>query len=111
MNDVTDDNSENLHAFIEEREAAIIYFSTPQCNVCKVLKPKVIELLEQRFPRMQFKYIDSEALPKIAAAYSVFAVPTVLIFFDGHETLRFSRNLGLAQLEDAIARPYGLMFD
>ena len=34
---------------IENDEAALFYFSTPTCNVCKVLKPKVKELIEEDF--------------------------------------------------------------
>ncbi len=106
MNDVF----EELSRFIKGQQAVLVYFSTPQCSVCKALKPKVMDLLEQRFPKMGFKYIDCEANKQAAAAFSVFAVPTVLAFFDGRESFRFSRNLGLAQLEEALARPYDLMF-
>lgn len=90
---------------------AVFCFSTPQCNVCKVLRPKVEALLADAFPRMGFHYVDCEALPDAAAQYRVFAVPTLLVVFDGREVHRFSRNLGIGELREAIERPYALFFE
>ena len=47
----------------------------------------------------------------ISAHFNVFAEPTVIVFFDGKETIRKSRNFGLQELEDAIKRPYQLIFE
>jgi thioredoxin-like negative regulator of GroEL len=86
------------------------YLSTPQCNVCKVLKPKVIELLKSDFPEIKFIYIDLNESKEIAGQLSVFAVPTILLYFDGKEIIRASRNISIEQLSEQIERYYKLMF-
>ncbi len=104
----------SLQAFesLVQNEAAVLaYFSHDQCNVCRVLKPKVEELLAEKFPKIKAIYCHTQSVPEIAAAQSVFAVPTIIVWFEGKETYRFSRNVGLQELEQALARPYSLFFD
>jgi len=102
---------EDFNKFISGNKGAVVYFSTPTCNVCKVLKPKIIELLNEKFPLMKFIYVDCDKSKELAAQNNIFAVPTILFFLDGKEILRKSRNVSLAELEFEIARPYSLYFD
>ena len=88
----------------------LIYFSSESCSVCKVLRPKVEALLRDSYPGMESRYVDIEKSMVIAGQHSVFAIPTLLLYFNGKEQQRFSRNISLHQLDDAIAKPYSLMF-
>ncbi|MFO8000849.1 MAG: thioredoxin family protein [Marinilabilia sp.] len=95
---------------ISREDAVLIYFSHDECSVCKVLKPKVSEMVSEKFPKMAMAYCNTKEQSEVAAQNRIFSVPTVLVFFEGHETFRFSRNIGLEELNQAIARPYALMF-
>ena len=106
----TIDTMSRLQELTGESEGALLYFSNEACNVCKVLKPKVIEMLQEQFPRMEMGYIDTDKSPELSGQHRVFTIPTILIFFQGKEQHRFSRNISLHQLEAAIGRPYGLIF-
>ena len=97
--------------FISNNEAVLVYFSTPQCNVCKVLKPKLAELIESEFPNIKMGYINSEALPEIAAQLRIFTVPTIIVLLDGKEFLRKSRNISLSEFQKEIERPYSMYFN
>ena len=101
---------EALLARIKSDKALLLYFSSESCSVCKVLKPKVAELLLEKFPRMSSLYVDTEKSPVIAGQFRVFTIPTILICFDGKEQFRYSRNISMHQLEAAIERPYELIF-
>ena len=107
----TIDSINHFQQVIKEETAVLVYFSHEQCNVCKVLKPKVQNLLEEKFPQMAMYYSDTVNQSEVAAQNRVFAVPTVLVFFDGRETYRFSRNIGLGELEQSIQRPYSMIFE
>jgi len=96
---------------MKQEPALLAYFSTEACNVCKVLKPKVMQMLEEQFPEMKMAYIKSDVLPDIAGQNQIFAAPTILVFFDGREYIRKSRNIGIGELHGAISRPYEMMFD
>lgn len=92
-------------------DAVLAYFSTEICNVCKVLKPKVVEMINESFPKVKMIYVQSDKLPEVAAQNRVFAAPTVVIFFAGRETIRKSRAFGLDELRSEIERPYSMMFE
>ena len=94
----------------EEEPALLAYFSNETCNVCKVLKPKVGELIQARFPKIKLVYVQTDKLPEVAAQHQIFAVPTLVIYFEGREYIRKSRNIGIAELEREIDRPYSLFF-
>lgn len=101
----------DLIKLVEESPAVCFYLSTPECNVCKVLKPKVIEMLMKDFPKIEFHYVDLNEAKEIAGQLSVFAVPTILIFFDGKEIIRASRNIHIEKLRELINRYYKMIFN
>jgi hypothetical protein len=75
-----------------------------------VLKPKVIKLVSEQFPEMDTAWIDIERSPVIAGQNRIFSAPTLLVYFEGKETLRKSRNISLQELETEIGRIYSMMF-
>ncbi len=99
-----------LHRRIADVPALLAYFSTPGCNVCRVLAPKLGDLVATDFPRLDCIHVDCALHPSVAAAFSVFAVPTILVFFDGREWLREGRYLALGEFKNALSRPYELIF-
>ncbi len=110
-NYATVETIEQLEELKQKEDAVLVYFSHEKCNVCKVLKPKVAQMLEQKFPKVKMVYADTVNSPEIAGQNSVFAVPTIVTFMGGREYIRKSRNIGIRELEEAIERPYGMMFN
>ena len=101
---------EQFNIFISSNKGAVIYLSSPDCNVCKVLKPKLIELLETEFPNMSFIYLDVKNSKELAAQLNVFTVPTILLFFEGKEYIRKSRFVDLQELNCELDRLYNLFY-
>jgi thioredoxin-like negative regulator of GroEL len=95
---------------LHDTPALAAWFSGPDCRVCHDLAPKVAALLADKFPLIQRIAIPCDAFPAVAAGQQVFTIPTLLLFFDGRETLRLSRNLSLRDLSDRLERIYGLFF-
>lgn len=104
-------NIAELQQKIATEKGVLLYFSSESCSVCKVLKPKVAELLRENFPLMVSHYVDTEKSPVISGQFSVFTIPTILIFFEGKEQVRYSRNISMHQLEESISRPYSMIFE
>ncbi len=102
---------QEFEQLLEEQDAVLAYFSTEICSVCKVLKPKVIEMIAESFPKMKMVFVESDQLPEVAAQNRVFAAPTIVVFFAGRETIRKSRAFGIDELKAEISRPYSLMFE
>ncbi|MCL4549689.1 MAG: thioredoxin family protein [Bacteroidetes bacterium] len=96
-------------SFTSSNRAAAVYFSTPDCNVCKVLKPKFIEFLQTEFPLIEFLYVDVSLSKELSAQQNIFAVPTILFFFDGKEFFRKSRIVNFEELREELDRIYKLL--
>ena len=96
---------------LAQHDAVLAYFSTEICSVCKVLKPKVIKMVSESFPKMKMIFIESDKFPELAAQNRVFAAPTIVVFFAGRETIRKSRAFGVDELAREIQRPYSLIFE
>jgi len=83
------ENESQYHQMMENQETFIMYFTTPDCGVCKVLYPKLLNELDE------FNYslikIDASTFTELSGQYLVFAVPTVLIIHQQKEVLRESR--------------------
>jgi len=104
-------NIQELQNKIDSKKGVLLYFSSDSCSVCKVLKPKLAELLQEKFPLMLSLYVDIEKSPVISGQFRVFTIPTILIFFEGKEQVRYSRNISMQQLETSLERPYELVFE
>ena len=100
---------EEIKKIIEENLAVMVYFSTPTCNVCHALKPKLLEAIETNFDKFEIISVDTSIDQETAAHYGVFAIPTVLIFLDGKEFFRKSRNMSVDEVVREIKRPYEIM--
>ncbi len=98
-------------ALLSEQGAVLLYFSGAACAVCHALKPKVMAMMAERFPRVALAEVPTEQATELSAQLSVFALPTIIIYFDGQESARFSRAFSLGELEAALARPYRLWFE
>lgn len=104
------DNQEFEKA-IEQEDAVFAYFSHEKCSVCKTLKPKLSKALQEEFPLIKQVYIDIEKLPEVAGQQRVFTVPVIVVYFEGQESIRKARNVGVQELLSEINRPYKLLFE
>ena len=98
-------------SIIKDNLGVLLYFSRVSCNVGEALEPKVIKLLEENFPKIPFYFVDMDKTPTIPVKYSVFVEPTIIIIFDGKETIRKSRIISIGDLSDSIDRIYKLAFE
>lgn len=96
---------------INEYEACLMYFSHDQCNVCKVLKPKIQNLIGQKYERIKLFYCDTLLNKEIAAQHSIFTVPVIIIYFMEKEYFRFSRIVSIDEIDMKLSRIYGMVFD
>ncbi len=103
-------NATEFNEITRAEEAVLVYFSHEQCNVCKVLKPKIDALIKTNFPNIKTYYADTKNAPDIAGQAGIFAVPSIVVFFAGREYIRKSRNIGIGELAELIDRQYSMLF-
>ena len=100
---------QNIQNNIKENLAVMVYFSAPTCNVCHALKPKLLEAIDKNFKEFEVVSVDISTCQDISAHFSVFTIPTVLVFLDGREFLRKSRHMSVDEVVREIKRPYDIM--
>ena len=49
---------EKMKDILKNEKATIVYFTSPKCNVCKTLRPKIMELMNEEFPEMGKYFVD-----------------------------------------------------
>jgi len=103
-------NESDLSKALSE-PASAIYFNSQACGVCHVMLPQLEQIVGNEFPKMRIYVVIANETPEICGKFSVFTFPTVLIFFEGKESLRMARNVNLASFRQAVARPYSILFD
>ena len=62
-------------------------FNATWCGPCRMLKPILEELSEER-KDCKIASIDTDKAPELAMEYEVFGIPCILLFKDGEEKTR-----------------------
>lgn len=96
---------------IENEPGLITYFYSDNCAPCKSLRPKVLDLVKNSFPKMKILFINSEKHPEISAEFGIFSNPTLLVYFDRKEYVRKSKYVSISELSSSIERLYDMMFE
>jgi len=95
---------------ISAQPAVLLYFSGVGCGVCTVLQPKIKEAFSKYYPKIEQYYLDIDEHKELAISLNVFTMPTILVFLDGKEFARKSRNLSVDGFIQELQRPYNLFF-
>jgi len=76
---------------LNSAEIVIIDFSSPGCAPCKKVPPLMEKILEE-LPDLNIKVFEVDVVeePSIAQKYFIMGVPTLIIFKNGQETIRFN---------------------
>ncbi|MCF6342015.1 MAG: thioredoxin family protein [Bacteroidales bacterium] len=98
-------------SLIAGQAAVLLYFYNDNCAPCISLRPKVKQLVAEDFPELALAFINSALYPELAASYSSFTNPTLILFFEGREYRRESKYISIPQLAETIGRPYGMIFE
>ena len=97
-----------IKEMIEKEQMVLGYFTTTDCNMCKDLFPKIEKILES-FPNISGFRAESDVNLKIVGEYDIYMVPTIILFIQGKETIRVSRNVSIMELSNSIKRYYDML--
>jgi thioredoxin 1 len=103
-------NTLDFEEILRKKSSVMVYFYHDKCGVCKTLFPKVKELVDKEFPKMEFLVLDSKQNLKTAAQLRMLTVPGIVVFFEGKEFYRANGLLSLSDLENKIERYYSLLY-
>ena len=101
---------EEVREKINKSDAALLYVSAPNCQVCDALKPKIEELINSSFPKIKVFEANVADIPQLGAEYNIFSAPAILVFFDSKEFAREGRNISLLEFQKKIEKIYNIYF-
>jgi len=97
---------------IKEKETAFaLYITDNTCNVGENVGPKLEKMLNENFPKLAIYQTYTSETPDLSGQLSVFAIPTVLIYFEGKQYIQKSRTFSLDELQGEIDRYYQMVFE
>jgi thioredoxin 1 len=102
------ESPESLKEKVNKAENLLVYFYSDGCAPCVSLRPKVEQLILDRFPRMDMAYVDAKQFPGLISEFQAYSFPVLIFFFEGKEYLRFSKYVSISELSDSIGRIYDL---
>lgn len=82
--------------------AVLVEFAERDAPACRLQEPVLSQVLRRYADRLKVVQADVETSPEDAAAYSVTAVPTFVLFLDGVEKLRLPGYQTVATLTEAL---------
>ncbi|WP_055069878.1 thioredoxin family protein [Clostridium massiliamazoniense] len=101
----TNKEIENL---INNESISLIYFTGNTCMACDVIKGKLSEIIKE-YPKVKMGVINGEEQVKLAADYSVFSLPLLILYVDGKESFRVGRNFSVLEFMEVLDRYYDMM--
>jgi len=102
---------EDAQEYLRTHPAVLVFFSDDSCNVGDALSPKLQKLLEKDYPEINFLEVNVQMIPEAAGFFNIFVIPSVLVYFDGRESIRMARHVNVESLKQQIGRLYQLMFE
>ena len=100
--------AETLKGLVNQAENLLLYFYHDGCAPCISLRPKVEQLITERFPEMDMVYVDATQFPELIADYQAYSYPLMIFFFEGKEYFRFSKYVSIQELSESIGRIYDI---
>lgn len=102
---------EALEQLLSQHPAALLLYGGQHCGVCQTLKSRLAELVAKQFPLVTTAYIDCQASgATLCAQQRIMTLPVVQIWFDGQRFSEFYKVFSLADIQEALIRPYQLKF-
>jgi len=102
---------EQLESLKKSEQALLVLFGGRDCNVCHAIKPKLIELISDSYPKMKMVYVDCHVVIEVCSQNGVLSLPTLQVFFSGERFIQQVRTFSLAKVVNEIARPYSMAFE
>jgi len=68
---------------LDSQQPVLVDFWAVWCGPCRMVAPIVEELAEQYKDKLGFAKVNVDEAPKIASAYNVMSIPTLIVFKGG----------------------------
>jgi len=94
------------HEVVSSKGIAFVDFYAPWCGPCKMTAP-VIDQLAEMYSSVQFFKVNVDENGDLATQYSIFSIPTFVMFKNGQIVAQFTGAMGKEGFQAEINKVIG----
>jgi thioredoxin 1 len=99
---MTVDDSTFEREVLNADKPVLVDFWAPWCGPCRLVSPVVEALGEAHADRIGIAKVNTDENQQLAMRYSIFSIPTLIVFKDGREAARLVGYMPQAAMEDRL---------
>ena len=99
---VTVDESTFDAEVLNSSKPVLVDFWAPWCGPCRLVSPVVESLGEAKADKLSTAKVNTDENQQLAMRYSIFSIPTMIVFKDGREAARLVGYMPQAAMEERL---------